>query len=175
MNRTTPAGAAPTTSLPHGPSSIRTSAASLRSESASSEATSRHSGELFGAAYAATVNRPLAVTTQTALGTPPRSARPGPGRPRASGPEPSPDPAWPAPRPPGRRSRRYRTDRPARRHLPPNPLPRRRRRKRRRRVWRVVQKPSQTRMSAGGTVAAVATGSVGQTGLIERGHLDQFG
>src|SRR5689334_7454588 len=34
---------------------------------------------------------------------------------------------------------------------------------------------SQTRMSAGGTVATVATGCVGQAGLVERRHLDQLG
>src|SRR5262249_59371986 len=34
---------------------------------------------------------------------------------------------------------------------------------------------SQTRMSAGGTVATVATGCVGQAGLVERRHLDQRG
>src|SRR6201989_158155 len=33
---------------------------------------------------------------------------------------------------------------------------------------------SQTRMSAGGTVATVATGCVGQAGLVERRHLDQL-
>src|ERR1700742_3672738 len=34
---------------------------------------------------------------------------------------------------------------------------------------------SQTRMSAGGTVATAATGCVGQAGLVERRHLDQLG
>src|SRR5260370_14158063 len=34
---------------------------------------------------------------------------------------------------------------------------------------------SQTRMSAGGTVATVATGCGGQAGLVERRHLDQLG
>ena len=72
MKRTTaaPSPAEPTTSRPHGPSSMLTLGASLRSESASSEATSRHRPADFGAAYAAMVNRPLVVTTQTALGVP---------------------------------------------------------------------------------------------------------
>src|SRR5882762_10681084 len=34
---------------------------------------------------------------------------------------------------------------------------------------------SQTRMSAGGTVATGTTGCVGQAGLVERRHLDQLG
>ena len=72
MNRTTadPSPAEPTTSRPHGPSSMLTFGASRRSESASSPATSRHSPADFGAAYAAIVKRPYGVTTHTALGVP---------------------------------------------------------------------------------------------------------
>ncbi|COX05498.1 Uncharacterised protein [Mycobacterium tuberculosis] len=49
MKRTTPA-AMPITSRPHGPSLIETLAESLRSESASSPATSRQSPPVLGAA-----------------------------------------------------------------------------------------------------------------------------
>src|SRR6478672_5930532 len=41
--------------------------------------------------------------------------------------------------------------------------------------WCFSNAISQTRMSAGGTVATVATGCVGQAGLVERRHLDQLG
>ncbi|SKU23263.1 Uncharacterised protein [Mycobacteroides abscessus subsp. abscessus] len=50
MKRTEPPWATPTTSRPHGPSAIETSAASLRSDSASSPAISRHKPADFGAA-----------------------------------------------------------------------------------------------------------------------------
>ena len=72
MNRTVPLALMPTTSRPHGPVSTDTFCVSLscRSASANSVATSRHSPALFGAAYAAMVNRPLGVITHTALGTP---------------------------------------------------------------------------------------------------------
>ncbi len=177
MNRTTPAlaCAAPTTSRPHGPSSMRDLGGVL----------AQRVGQLRGdlapqpRGLRRCVRRDgepaVGVTTHTALGTPlsvsstwtwpasgigistePRSSRPSAAAAGSSKSSMSNGPSSSSSS--VRRS-----------------VPRRRRRKRRRRVWRVFRMPSQTRMSAGGTVAAVATGSVGQAGLVERRHLDQFG
>src|SRR6476469_10577170 len=143
---------------------------SLRNESASSDATSRHSPAVFGAAYAAIVNRPLGVTTHTALGTPisvsstctwpasgigistePRSSRPSSA---ADGSSKSTMSKGPSGSSTSVTSAGPSTSSPSLGF--PNAI-------------------SQTRMSAGGTVATVATGSVCQAGLVERRHLDQFG
>src|SRR6478736_5491725 len=177
MNRTTPgswscsASAKPTTSRPHGPSSMLTLGTSLRNESASSDATSRHSPAVFGAAYAAIVNRPLGVTTHTALGTPisvsstctwPASGIGISTEPRLSRPSSAADGSSKSSmsKGPSGSSTSVTSAGPSTSSSP---------------SLRFPNAMSQTRMSAGGSVATVATGSVCQAGLVERRHLDQLG
>src|SRR3984885_8833428 len=180
MNRTTPE-AVPTTSRPQRPSWMLTSAPSLRSDSASSPATSRHRPPVLGAAYAAMVKRPLAVTTHTALGMPasvsstcswadagigsstePRSRRPSVAVAESSKSSRSNGPSASSATGFSTGASRFRCA-PTKSGSSigccldlrlPNAI-------------------SQARMSTGGAVAAVATGSIGQPGLVERGHLDQ--